>query len=127
VSVLLPLSNKNHPNFSSQKGTLVTMLFASVPTYFVFRSWAVVFLFAEFVILPIVVVLIYRQRVSKQVGAGLLAALFCFAFPIVFFLREMMANGAMEYWTTWSLMLFVLSLISSLCLLRKAYNKQANS
>jgi len=102
------------------------MLFALVPNYFVFRSWAVAFLFAEFVILPIVVALIFRKRVSKKVGVGLLSIQFFFAFPIVFFLREVLTRGAIGYWTTWCLMLFAFSLIGSLCLLRKTNSERSS-
>jgi len=107
-------------NFLRPEGEIMTttILFAGVPEYFVFRSWAVVFLFLEFAIVPMAVVAFCRLQISKKFGAWFLMILLISNLPIIFFLRKIMIRGALDYWTTWCLILFALSAIGSLCLLR---------
>jgi hypothetical protein len=94
-------------------------ILALAPEYFVFQSWAVVTLFLQCVVGPIVAVAVLRQRISLKIGILNAIGLLVVFFAIAPALYSIMLPGALRYWGIWCTALLVLSLAGSLLLIRR--------
>ncbi len=79
---------------------------ALVPEYFVFRSWAVAFLFLEVAAGALVVVAMLRQRMSVRCGGLVIASLMVMLLILVPRLYSIASAGALVYWAFWCSVLF---------------------